>query len=337
MLKINKNAGLIFLILVSFFNLYISHRVYKSGLVQDEILRHINNNDYEVEWEFINNLEVELPNLSKSAVPLKALKGMYYISKDSVRVGFDLLYESFEDNPNIGYADANLALYYSALKAPDSAEKYARLAYSKIPNNAVHISVMLKHFANNNQVDSLLNFVGISKRKYISAVDYKVMLASLVNYKKSVKDSSKMIELAITTKNIFKNNKEIQLLSDYILHDIDDVNFAEDLNQKIDLSKKNYDKALKIVDSALFYRPNNYHYLNNKALIYFNMKKFKEAKNIFENLKEEGYSLDGVSNYALGLSYYNLREYRLCCESLKISINQQFSESINALKILCKQ
>ena len=44
MLKINKNAGLIFLILVSFFNLYISHRVYKSGLVQDEIFTKLNGN-----------------------------------------------------------------------------------------------------------------------------------------------------------------------------------------------------------------------------------------------------------------------------------------------------
>ena len=79
----NKTKLLVvFILIISIGSIIISHRTYLSFIQARKFTLHFNTRAFEdVDQNFINDLIVDIPNLSATCIPIKAMKGIYFLVK----------------------------------------------------------------------------------------------------------------------------------------------------------------------------------------------------------------------------------------------------------------
>ena len=70
-------------------------------------------------------------------------------------------------------------------------------------------------------------------------------------------------------------------------------------------------------------------------MAYFNLKDYPNVIDNLIKVELQDHELEGLQNYFLGLSYYNLGNISKACERLTMSKNQNFQEALNGWNILC--
>jgi tetratricopeptide (TPR) repeat protein len=84
-----------------------------------------------------------IPNLSTSALPIKALTARYYIRDKNYPAAIKLLKESAKDNPFIHYNDFLLTSVYASLNNYDSTLYYAKQAFYNWPRATSYYKNMI--------------------------------------------------------------------------------------------------------------------------------------------------------------------------------------------------
>ena len=247
---------------------YVSFKNFNSYKQQKTLFNDLNSANYSNKSiEFYSTLEDELPNLTFTSIPIKAMKALYYLENqpDSLNYVKSLLKKSIKDNPFLKYSEGNLSKIYYAERKFDSAYFYARKSFKGLPKNAVHFAMISKLFANNKNIDSIIyNFDKINERPLADV--NRIFFASMNNFYNSLPDSlqSEVFSKAKKAKLNFKTDDDLQLLVDNIIYTKDSVNLAVEyenkgsklLEQRDFLNGiKFYEKALKIREVNLFSLP----------------------------------------------------------------------------------
>lgn len=319
---------LIFLLLSIFIGLvtYVSYRNYISYKQQKKLFADLNRADYSnTNSEFYSKLEVDLPNVTFTSIPIKALKAMYYFENepDSLRYVKSLLKKSIVDNPYLKFSEGNLSQIYFAEKKYDSAYYYARNSFEGIPINAVHFAMMSKLYANRNNIDSIISsFEKINKKPLVDIS--RVFFASMNNFYSKINDTllkNKVFEFALNAKKRFRNDKDLQLLVDNILFSKDSINKAiklEDTGSKL-LTDGKMKQGIEYFEKALAIREENIPYIQTLALAYYNIGDHKKSIEYFEKMIKNGIGLDPLSLYVMGINSLNTRKYSEGCDYLNQS------------------
>ena len=142
--KKHKYITTLFIFLLPF-AIYASTRVYLSSIEQFVLLQKYNSAQIDINLEELANYEMDYPSVTATTIPLKAMKGFFYMKNDKIEEGIKLLNEGRKYNPYIYFSDAWLSQAYYQLDKLDSSLYYAKRAYKQIPNNILH-------FAQNAQV-----------------------------------------------------------------------------------------------------------------------------------------------------------------------------------------
>lgn len=153
---------ILFLALIPF-SIYASARVYVSSVQQFVLLRMYNSANIEIDLDALDTYEMDYPSITATTVPLKAMKGFFYIKNNAVEEGIELLHEGRKYNPYLFFSDAWLSQAHYQLENIDSSLYFAKRAYKQIPNNILHFaqvaqahmklkdSVALKEFYENHE------------------------------------------------------------------------------------------------------------------------------------------------------------------------------------------
>jgi tetratricopeptide (TPR) repeat protein len=157
------NFLIIFFLLLIPFSIYASARVYSSSIEQLELLGKYNSARPNFDLNRLEKFEMDYPSVTATTVPLKAMKGFFYLKNDSIQKGIQLLQEGRKYNPYLYFSDAWISQGYYQLGKADSSLYYAKRAYKQIPNNILHFaqvaqahmklkdSVALKEFFENHE------------------------------------------------------------------------------------------------------------------------------------------------------------------------------------------
>lgn len=340
---INVNKIFLTLLTILFVGAYyISFRNYKSYMQQVKVNNDLNSASFtDTPSDFYNNLEIDLPSLNITSIPLKAIKAVYIESNepvDSIQKAIDLFHQSIKQNPYIMFSEGHLSQLYYSLKKYDSAYYYARKSFDGLPKNAVHFAMISKLHANLGQYDSIIR--AFKKIEYPIRADIrKIFYSSAFNFIDKINDSLKSIIItdAIKSKEIYLKDKDLQLLADYMIEGQDRVNKAleyEDLGQ-FQLSEKQYELGIESFKRALEIRKNNIAFIQTIAFAYYNLSKYRDVIENFEKLENQNIPLDPTSLYLKGLSHYNLKEYQASCSCLEKSKNFGFEKAVVAFNSLC--
>lgn len=300
----------------------VSYKNFNSYKQQIKLFKDLNAADYSnTPSEFYNNIENEIPNLTFTSVPIKALKAMYFLENepDSLNYVKSLLKKSIIDNPFLKFSEGNLSQIYYAQRNYDSAYYFAREAFKGLPKNAVHFAMIAKLYANQSKIDSIIfTFKKINTRPLVDI--NRVFFASMNNFYLDLNDSLKkyVFNEAINAKNNFRKDKDLQFLVDNIIYSKDSVNLALELEKKGEklLANQNWVEGIENYLRALEIRENYLPYIQTIGLSYFNLKEHQKSIDYFELFIKNGADLDPISLYVMGINKYNTKKYEEACQYL---------------------
>ena len=328
-----KNLIFIVLFILQCLSVYVLHRNYVSYQEQIKIYPAINGGSFNEENEFFANMETTIPNLSTSSIPLKAIKGYYYLfnyGEDSLELAVKLLHQGIKDNPYLMYSEGTLASIYHGMKLKDSAEIYSRKAFKGIPKNAIHFAMIAKMYANQGKYDSIVSsFEKVKSPPQLKI--YTIFLASMMNLLDKV-DTSVVKRHARFAKFWWPyQDEDLVLLADYHIYGKEQVTKSLELKNKAELllQKKKYNEGLEVLKKSLSLRKDNLGLYQSMGLVYFNLGDYKKVIEVLEDVREkalkiQNIDIDPMSVYALGISYRKNKQYAKACEMFSIGVDQKF-------------
>lgn len=318
-MKRNKIYGFLF-ILISIFVLYFQYQRYISSEIQAKIFFDHNSQNYnDRDLYFIYSIDDFYPSLNTFAMPMKAMKAVYLIKKDSIALAIKYLLESTKENPYIMFAESELSQLFYNLRDFEKFEKYARKAMKGNPNNAVHYIAMVKLMKQQGKIDSLMYYYDKVGSK-IGDRDHQIYLITL----SSLVGDSLLIEkynakeIAKEAKRVFPKEPQITLLTDYILYSEENVNLAKEKHDNArQLYSSDKDKSLRLFQEAINLHPTNQQYNDNFILANYQSGNYKAISDIYASYKENFTQLESDIMYYIGSSLYFTDNINLGCEILR--------------------
>ena len=220
--------------------IYISLQVYQSFIIQKRVMGEINANP----TYGIDSVEMmpNIPNLSTSTLPIKALKARYYLSNKQYPKAIELLKESYNDNPYLHYNDFLLTSIYASLEKYDSVLFYAKNAFYSWPRATSYYKNMV--FAAVKNKDTIaLNDAFKTALEYSTPMSYNEYLKGSFELRSlSNQELNRLVDYAImlspedeelkNTKNMIngKSNKSIPKLNIFNTTTIQNKNVKNYLN-----------------------------------------------------------------------------------------------------------
>ncbi len=289
--------------------------------------------------DFIENIEVDFPNLTATALPIKSVQAQYYLYNDSVLKGIKLIDEVIAEksNPFIMLPEALKAKYYNTLGQKDSAYYYSRKAFSGLPRNPFHLAELIRSLNSEQKKDSIDEYFKQIKYPFNYQV-WRIYLAGTIgNDKDDAFAKETAIEALEITQNRNESNDLLRITSFIKLYGRD--TFKKSLEiEKIasDFYRQdNFEEAKPLYEELITMIPKNYIYKENLAVSLFNLKDFKGSVNYLEQVEDEGHILDESQIFVLGIGLHNIGRVSDGCNRLFDSQRLGFQEATTAINILC--
>lgn len=332
--KSNSNKVLISILAVgTFLTLYVNYQSFITYKRQIPLMADFNFGKYTIDVEEYEKIDFRWPSLSVTTIPLNAMIARYYENEKQYDKAINLLHKTKSLNPYLGWNDAVIAATYFNQKKYDSAIFYSKKAYGKIPNNNLHIRLMLAA-AKEDKNEKLLDSVFLNSRNNIKN-DPEIWRRYL-NLKSGfnkVGDSA-ISEIARKAVKKFPTNKKLINLYKNIKIGQERVNLGinESKKAKANFLEEKYDLAGEQYLKAYEYDPLEYSYIESLVGMNVFIKKYDRALDYYLIFKENHKTFDGKIEYLSALAYENLNQRRKACENFKISFNKGYKASREKLK-----
>lgn len=334
----SRISNFIILILL-FLSLYGFIRIFNSYSEQIFLISDLNKDSWNRPVEFIDNIEVDFPNLSATALPLKIIQAQYYLYNNNISKGLELVDEVIKEksNPFIMLPEALKAKYYNTLGLKDSAYYYSRKAFSGLPRNPFHLAELIRSLNSEQKKDSIDEY--FKKVKYpFNYQIWRIYIASTIDDEEmsefSLKTANEALEMTINRK---ESNDLLRISALMKIYG------SQKFKEALEIEKKasEYFKQNNNEESKLLYEqlttmiPKNFIYKENLAVSLFNLKDFEGTVKYFLEVEEQGHFLDESQIFILGISLHNIGKISEGCNRLFESQRLGFDEAVNAVNILC--
>jgi tetratricopeptide (TPR) repeat protein len=326
-------------LILTLISLYGFIRIYNSYSQQMFILSDQNSDSWNNRsWEFIENMEVDFPNLTATALPIKTVQAQYYLYNDSINKGMKLLDEVIKDktNPFIMLQEGLKAKYFNTLGQKDSAYYYSRKAFSGIPRNPLHLAELIRSLNSEKKKDSINEYFKMIQYPFDSQI-WRIYLASTIDDYENVYALDVAKEAIERSQNQDPKNNLLRLTSYMKLYGKETLDDALRYEQEAlsYLNQNKYQEAISLYARLKLIIPTNYIYKENIAIALFNIKDFAGTILNLEEVEQEGHFLDASQIFMLGISLYNENKISKGCERLFEAEKMGYLEAKNAISILC--
>ena len=333
-LKFRKTL-LIFLILIIPASLYSSVRLFNYSQDAANMLRMLNNGDYTlVSEEEIDKYEMKYRNLTPTAMPMSAVKGMHYMKREEFNESVKYFKEGIGLSPHLYMSESFLGYSYARINELDSALYYTRKAFINAPNNPVHFSNYAYSLSLVGDSIEIKNAYESIKEEYRDDLMDELYLIAM-NYtidSESAEFALEDFNFKITASNDKLKRRYYQLkVGEDIMYEAD---YYYKLGVKF-LEEDNFIEAANYFDKASDLNPFELPYKENAANAYMKQGNDQKALEILNELIDnQEYKTDTVL-YLRGLILYGLDDKTKACQDL----NQVFENGkINSqlFNTLCK-
>lgn len=331
-----KRSLFIIIILISVSSLLSNFKVFQVNIQQHRLQNYLSAGSIQkIDKEYLKRISTNYPTLSQTVIPLKAITGTYWLQNDSVIKGLDLLHQANKDNPYLGFPDAMIAGFYEFLGVKDSFNFYAKSAHNKLPNAPQHYVLLSKLLVNENKIDSLEIFFNDIKQRLIDDQIFYIYLTTALNNKEKF-DSVSLNENISFAKSRFPLNKQINLLTDYLVYGEEKINNIIDVKQQaIDSFEQDPDNSIKLMTEIIKEMPDNLD--SHEVLIEMHFKKgnFQEAIKLYNYLGSKNFTtFRAVTIEFIAISYVNLKDINRGC-SLALELQNYNYKVSSGLASVC--
>ena len=116
---------------------------YQSLTQQGRLLYEFNNGDYKLTLDELDQIEDNFPNLTETAMPIKAMKARYFYLNNQKEKAHEYALLGAKDNPQIYFGESLKAQFYLTEKKQDSAYYYSKISFDNLPNNMPHYNIYM--------------------------------------------------------------------------------------------------------------------------------------------------------------------------------------------------
>lgn len=273
------NYVTLFIIITSASTTYVFNRYYNASIEHKNFLLDYNKNIFDDPLETIIDDEEKFPNLTSMGFPIIPLKANYYFeNKDtinSIKIIKDAM-KSVRDNPHTGIHEATLANIYNRVGQYDSALKYSKIAYTKLPNNLFHASNLMFASRELKQYDIFDSIFNKNKNNNESVL-WELYISTILTQGDYSKNA---IQNYLSQYNkIFDENKIYRNEFYNQVYGIENVINANNLSSQGDKKyrEKNFEEAYQYYRNASKLIPLEYTYYQNMALAKSSLREIDEA------------------------------------------------------------
>ena len=315
-------------------SIYVNFLSHRSSIVQSIMTNDLNNNTRSEEvLKYLPNFNTSLPDLSFTAIPIKALVSRYYRFQGDFNTALSLLDESMDLNPYIMFSESEKAEVYNLLEVKDSFVYYAKKAFYGLPKNQRHWIQFAQ--AMNIDKDTILLDEGYETLK--DSDDPFYISAYLSTNLTLNRNSPYVLNIAKKAKKKFSNNEEVKLIVDYITYGKKNVDSALDLAKEAQSLFQTgiYDKSSQKYITALNLNPGDYTHFENAGLSLVRENKHADAIPYFTHVIDSLNPMNGKSEYLLASIYELQGDISMACELLDSSVSYNFPLAFDARVKTC--
>lgn len=281
-IKINRLSQiLIAVILLPAF--YIHVLSYNSLTKQGTLLYEFNNASFKMTRAELDEISHDFPNLTETAMPIKAMKARYYYLQGNKEEAFQMIDAGIKDNPEIFFGENLKAQYFLSEKQIDSAYIYAKKAFEGLPNNMPHYDTYMRTLVlkkRYNDIDKTFNQVheiaGDTKTIWL------VYVRSLAQTR-SLGDPFAM-DIAAKAYRLYPDDEIIFLLYRILTYGQQRTAAAESKSKEANkmYNQKDYVSSARFFAEAHDLDPLNHVYSLNAGLSYYELNEYSKAINYFD-------------------------------------------------------
>ena len=301
---------LVLMVLTIPLTIYSSSRQFISSKHQKILLSHYNLADYSIPIEVIDEFEMEYSDLTVTTIPMKSLKGFFYMKNNKFREAIDLFNEGTRHNPQLYFSESYKAYSFLMINELDSAYYFSKLAFEKLPGNVVHFANHALSLVTRGDSVELANIYDKAtfKRELHDEI-YLTAMADIIN-----KDDSNFA-LENFDLNVESGNENLKRSYYTLKIGKGDMITAANLNGIGDayFQNKDFVNAERFFRQASEMNPYELPYTENYANTKLKLGKFEEALVILDDLIDIKESKSLIAKYMRVLAYLNLEDTDKAC------------------------
>ena len=320
--SIKLNRIILVLIFVLLIPGLIVHIIsFKSLRQQGRLLYEFNNAKYTYSRAELDQISHDFPNLTETAMPIKAMKARYYWLAGNKEEAHKMASLGALDNPKIHFADNLKAQFFIEENKVDSSYYYAKKAFDGLPNNMPHYDIYMRNLAYKRDAPAINEaFERVRKLGGDTKSIWTIYLRTLA-LTRSLGDPFSMAKAQEAFK-IYPTDKNIFDLYRILTYGQQRISEADNLSSqaKTFFDKESYSDAANLYVQAFDKDPLRYSISINAAFSFFNLKDYKNALKYFAfatQSKKPEVIEKGMRYKALSLLYLGDSE-KACAEFIKL-------------------
>ena len=314
-------------------SIYVANETFESLKIQKFVMGEVNS-DPKMATIDVEKLP-DMPNLSSSTLPMKAMLSRYYIRDKRFDDALRVLKESEKDNPYLHYNDFLRTSIYASLNKMDSAHFYAKRAFNAWPRassyykNIIFTSAKLK---DTNEIKRALQ-VSLDAKNDI-AITWNQYLLGMFEVKRGT-DKALLETLNQTLKKFpadtaILNPTRVMLMGgNSSLQSLTAKGNALFVQGKYTQAAQAYIEMSKL-DTG------NFTHLENAGICFYAGKRFAESLIYFAKSEQHPGNNTGKSAYFGGMSQLSLGKKPEACASFQRAQLKSYPDAAAAIAQNCK-
>ena len=318
--KSTGRFGIVFLIVATLLiigSIYVNYQTYTSLKVQKFVMGEINE-DPKMALDEVKDAFPEIPNLSTSTLPIKALVARYHLRDKQYDEAMRLLNESDNVNPYLHYNDFIKTAVYSTQLKYDSTFVYAKKAFYNWPRATSYYKNMIFAAAKmKDTAEATKAFKTYTKYRNTAEGWNQYLLALIEINKTPIASTRALLDSAVKK---FPTDSAVFVKTSSLIYGNAVMNGALPNYAVLGaqaFQKGQYNNAANLYMKASIADPSNYTHFENVGICFYTAKSFDKAIQYFNRAIDLPTANTGKSEFFKAMSYISLGNRVAACSALQ--------------------
>jgi len=296
---------------------------YQSLTQQGRLLFEFNNGDFKLTLAELDQIEDDFPNLTETAMPIKAMKARYFYLNGLKEKAHKYALLGSKDNPQIFFGENLKAQFYMEEQKQDSAYYYSKIAFYNLPNNMPHYNVYMNSLVYKKDIEEINKVFD-----YVRSLsgDTKVIWSIYLTALARTTTLGDPFSMSIPDEGFALYPEDDQIFGLYRMMTYGQKRLiqASELSQKgMELyEKSNFDAAYELLNQAFDLDPLEYTYAIQTAFSLYENSKYEQAIPYFKiALNSKRREPKEKAMRYLALSLYKMELEKEACVAFSKLIN----------------
>jgi tetratricopeptide (TPR) repeat protein len=314
-------------------SIYVANETFESLKIQKFVMGEVNA-DPKMATVDVEKLP-DIPNLSSSTLPMKAMMARYYIRDKRFDDALRVLKESEKDNPFLHYNDFLRTSIYASLNKMDSAHYYAKRAFDAWPRASSYYKNMIFTSAKLKDTNEIKRALQVSLEvNNNNAQIWNQYLLGMFEVKQGA-DKTMLAQLDKTLKNFPADTAILNPTKNMLRGGSRDLRGLLAKGNTLFVQGK-YGQAAAIYIELAKQDTGNFSHLENAGICYYAGKRFTESLFYFAKSEQHPGNNTGKSAYFAGMSQLSIGKKQEACASFQRSKAKGYPDAAAAIAQNCK-